>query len=149
MSYKMEAAFNKMAIKFCKWIFKTIWELVKIIIKSTVIIIAVTGREIKNIKKIIANKKERYMFIACTLLSFTAIDDYKDIRYSWMAIFSYFVIKGIIRETRIYLKARKSALRIKILNNKYKGLLDRFSNKISIIDVQKDRITVFSNELTK
>lgn len=64
--------------------------------------------------------------------------------YYILSIFVYFGFYTFVMDVKQFKKRSK----IKLLNKKYKKIRELFDNKIDILSVKKDIITIFSNELT-
>lgn len=60
----------------------------------------------------------------------------------------FFLIKGMLLNFKILLLSYPKKSKIRRNNRKYKRLIEMLNNKIEIVDIDKNKITVFSNELT-
>lgn len=120
------------------------------LLKFSFCIIKTFFKELFKINKLIANKKERYIYLICTfitLLFFTFKMDI-NIKYAWLYLFTYFIIKSFLIEIKAIYDGITYNKKINKLNKKYKNLLNRFDNNISIIEASKKKIVIFTSLLT-
>lgn len=113
-------------------------------------VVKTTFKETIKIRKVVSIKKTRYMFIACTFISFMLmLYIHINIKYTWFSLFIYFIIKSFLIEIKASFGLKNSANKINKLNIKYKNLLIKFDNKFRIIESSNKKIVLFSSELTQ
>jgi hypothetical protein len=81
------------------------------------------------------NKNERYMYLACTIISFTIlVYNYKFNYILFLSFFTYFIFKALTKEVREYF----IKLKHEKMSNKYKDLSKIFDNKVKVIAFDKN-----------
>lgn len=127
---------RKLLLKLLKYIWSKIElrEILKGIIKRF-------WHELRSARNLIHDKKERYMYLACTLISFIyLIYKFKFDYILILSFFTYFIFKGLTKEIREYFVKIKHDN----ISAKYKGISEMFSNQVKVIEVNGDTYKLHS-----
>lgn len=121
---------RKLLVKLLKYIWKNI-ELRGVILG----LIKRFWNEIKTIKEVMQDKKERYMYLTCTVISFLYL--LHRFSFDYILLFAplvYFIFKALTKELReYYIKMKHEKV-----SSKYKDLSKIFDNKVKVIAFDKN-----------
>lgn len=121
---KLLEVIKKSSINLLKYSILKIWNLIKKI-----------SSELKTIKAIWLNYKERYMYLACTTTSLVLLVYKYGINYIlFLAPFVYFILKAMTKEIREEIVKSKQDK----ISNKYKGISEMFNDRVKVIEVKDD-----------
>lgn len=126
---------------------KLLEKLEKIIKLMLKLIIMVLIFFIKTTFKGIYSKNRKNMYVNIFVIFMIIILSYF-INIIYLKFILYFTFKGMFLNFKYFLLSYPESLKIRQNKRKYKRLVEMFNNKISIVDVSKTKVIIFSNELT-
>jgi len=137
---------DKIYDKVMDYLWKALVYIVKNLFKFTFNQVLSTFKTTLRFKKILNTRTKQMIYCLSIIITCLFIWVYKlhPVLY-FISPFSFFSCYGFIQD----LKKHRERTRIKLLNNKYKKLREMYDNKIDVLSVKKDFITIFSNELTE
>ena len=132
--------------KVMDYLWKALVYIVKNLFKFTFKQVLSTFRTSLKFKKILNTKTKKVIYFLSVIISCLFIWVYKlhPVLY-FISPFTFFSCYGFVQD----LKKHRERTRIKLLNSKYRALREMYDNKIDVLSVKKDFITIFSSELTE
>ncbi|MFA5460052.1 MAG: FtsK/SpoIIIE domain-containing protein [Candidatus Paceibacterota bacterium] len=137
---------DKIYDKVMDYLWKALVYIVKNLFKFTFNQVLSTFKTTLRFKKILNTRTKQMIYCLTVIITCLLIWVYKlhPVLY-FLSAFTFFSFYSLVQDLRNH----REKARIKLLNNKYKKLREMYDNKIDVLSVKKDMVTIFSSELTE